>query len=459
MLDKFKWIITNECRLKKGDRILLALSGGVDSMLMMKLFLSVKKELGIELDAFHLDHMYRGKESFQDFKFVKKYAKENDFTLYAYRRDINKISLNSAKGFELTARQVRYDLLNVIKKIYHYDFIATAHHKDDNAESILMHFVRGSGLKGLSGMSYRDKNYIRPLLDFDKTDIVNFAEKLNLSYRVDSTNSNDKFTRNKFRLNIIPMIEEINPAFANNITTSSSFIRKEDAFINAYIEKNNFLKVKEDAVLIDLNELNSLDKLILGRLIIKQFNHFGIYKDVHNYMVEDIEKLAFNKKNGKKKIFHNISFEYQNGLILAEKCVDENIFLKLQDELKVLGSKFLVEYVNEDNYKTLHNKNVIILDAKVLDKLVVRTRVSGDFIIQKNLNGSKKIKKLFSELKFTSEKRKKQLLLCLENEVLWVINERKSKKHYDAIDEFEKNIRNQKKFTKSFIIIKVIPLL
>ncbi len=253
-LNKFKYTLTNRCGVKQGDRILVALSGGVDSMLLVSYLLLLRDELGLTVSLFHLDHMYRGAASFDDYKFVDNFAKSNGLKIYKYRRNVKQLAEQEKQSFELRARTLRYDMLNNISKIDGYDYIATAHHKNDSAESIFMHFVRGSSLKGLIGLKYQACKIIRPLLDYTKKEIYQLAEQHAVSYREDYTNQQDIYRRNKIRNVVIPSIEELNPDFVSTITGAGLVIEKDNNFIENYLKMNfsRFVEIRPNDVIIKI---------------------------------------------------------------------------------------------------------------------------------------------------------------------------------------------------------------
>ncbi len=464
-LDKIKKTLLEEINIKRGDRILVALSGGADSMLLITLLLKLKDELGFDLSCFHLDHMYRGKESYEDYCFVKEFAREHAIDVFAFRRDINTISKRSQCGFEMMARKKRSSLLEAVRVSERIDYIATAHHADDNAESIFMHFIRGSSLRGLSGMPVKRGCYIRPLISFSKEDILDAIDREEVAYRDDYTNSQSVYSRNRVRNKVFPEIKKINDGFSANIIRLSNFVKKDDDFIEAYISehKARFFDCYKDRIDIRLSEISLFERGLLGRLIMRQFLYLtGSREDVYSTMIAEIEELCEKGKNGRRKIFKNIAFEIRDGFLIAENISNTSPSkVKLKLGHNIFGGRiFFVRYAKAEDRSLFYDKNTLVLHEDVLEQgVMIRNRESGDYIYQKNLPGKKKIKKLFNELKLSQHQREKMPLLCLSNEVYWVIGVRKSVHHYKSVDQINRSDEELKYNCKQFIIITVEPLL
>ncbi len=464
-LVKFKENLVKEIGLKSGDRILLAISGGVDSMLLAQFFLLLKEDVSIDIAGFHLDHMFRGEASYDDYIFVDTYAKNNNFNLYKYRRTIEKISLKSGLGFEETAREKRRLLLEAIAASDGYDYIATAHHASDNAESILMNFIRGASLKGLLGMQFKTGKYIKPLLNFSKDEIYRAAEHHSIEYREDYTNSESIYTRNKIRNTIIPSIEGVNENFSSNIVRSSKLIKDDEAFIESYIDDNldRFIEFDRKKAVIKVNVLKSYEKSLLRRLILRQFTWFkGSAKDVYSNMILEVEQLVKSGKSGKIKEFHAIRFEYQKGNLIAEPIKNKDLAeVYLEFGLTLFkGYEFTVCKLDEYSDNNFHDEMVYMLRLDDFEREIkLRNRRAGDYIVQKNMTGKKKIKKLFSEMKLTSIQRENTPLLCFNDEVIWVVGKRKGIKHYNALEEFNSSVNRNEQNCKKFIIIVAKQLL
>ena len=211
----------NKCGVKKKSHILLALSGGVDSMVLLNLLMKT----GISFSIAHCNFCLRGDESDIDEAFVRSLSDQYKIKLYVKSFDTKAFANKSKISTQMAARLLRYDWFHTLKKKYNFCYIATAHHCTDSIETVLINLIRGTGISGLHGINNLP-HLIRPLLNFQKKDILNYAKKNAINYREDSSNKEDKYIRNKVRNKIIPIMEEINPNVLNSI--SSTIMRLKD---------------------------------------------------------------------------------------------------------------------------------------------------------------------------------------------------------------------------------------
>lgn len=230
MLDKFLSYIHEEKLIKKGESILLAVSGGLDSMVMLDLFIKSKIKIGVA----HINHQLRAQESDDDAAFVKLFCTKHNTPFFQLDLDPGAFVKGNMHD---TARQLRYEWLNSIAKEKNYDKIATAHHKDDEAETFLMNLMRGSGLDGLDGIDALKGTIMRPLLFAEKQDLVQYAVETNLPYREDSSNNTDKYLRNKIRHHILPEMYNMDDRAQNGLQKSIFNIRQSKCLIDYFLQK------------------------------------------------------------------------------------------------------------------------------------------------------------------------------------------------------------------------------
>lgn len=251
MLQNFLSYISREKLLDLNQSVLLSVSGGIDSMVMCHLFLQSNYQISIA----HIDHHTRNGESSLDAAFVKEFAALHNMPYYE-----SSFNHDPSKNFQAEARAYRYDFLEGIRKKHGIDKIATAHHKNDVAESVIMNISRGAGLLGMSGISALKDQIIRPLLFTDKESIVAYALKENINYREDKSNKDEKYSRNAIRYQIIPKLEKINERAVNNIFRTTQNINNELLLIKALIEnqKEDFvLSEEEDVYILRLDKIKS----------------------------------------------------------------------------------------------------------------------------------------------------------------------------------------------------------
>jgi len=248
MLDKFLSYIKEEKLLTKNDRILLAVSGGMDSMAMVTLFLQANISIGVA----HINHHLRGKESDADQNFVQKYCEKNEIPFYIHHIDPNIFIVGNMHD---TARSIRYEWLNKISVEEHFDYIATAHHRDDEAETFLIHLMRGSGLDGLDGFLQKNNNIIRPLLFADRNEILDFVQKNHISYREDSSNNSDKYMRNRVRHHVLPAIYTMDDRSKDGISLSIKNLKNSSHLLQFLVKEytGKWIKKQENMTAIDLS--------------------------------------------------------------------------------------------------------------------------------------------------------------------------------------------------------------
>ena len=208
ILQKVKISIEKKDLLKNGDSVLVALSGGADSVFLLNIMLLLKDEFNLSIYAAHINHMLRGKEADYDEEFCRTLCKKNDIKLFTHRADVALIAKETSVSEEVAGRNVRYTFFNEILEKENIQKIATAHNFDDNIETVFMRFIRGTGISGLCGIPYKNNNIIRPILDIKRSEIEDFLSECNADYVTDKTNFEQIYTRNKIRLGIIPEIEK-----------------------------------------------------------------------------------------------------------------------------------------------------------------------------------------------------------------------------------------------------------
>ncbi len=222
--------------LSQNDKIVVGLSGGADSCALLHFLVSLGKEMNLTVSACHINHQLRGAEADRDEQFAVDFCKNLHVPLYILRADVKGEALRQKKSTEQCGRDIRYKFFSETADMLHAK-IATAHTASDNAETVLFNLARGSGASGLCGIPPVRDNIIRPLIECTRTDIENYCRENNISYVTDSTNLTDEYTRNKIRLEIIPVLKKINPAFESSISGMTERMKETVDFIDKCAEK------------------------------------------------------------------------------------------------------------------------------------------------------------------------------------------------------------------------------
>lgn len=291
--------------IKNRDKIVLAVSGGPDSISMLNILNNFKKEklLNFDFCVAHVNHMIR-KEAKEDELFVKAYCEKNDISFYSKSIDVKKLANNNKIGTEEAGRNARYEFFDEILRKTNSDRIAIAHNKNDRAETIIMNILRGSGISGLKGIEAKRGKYIRPLIECERFEIEKYCEEKNLKPRIDKTNFENIYTRNKIRNVVIPYIEkEFNPNIIETLNRLSEVVSDEENYIEKLV-LNKFKEIliseRENEIVLDLKEFNNEEKVIKSRIVLYTITRlFGTTKEIAKVHIDDIIKLCSNNIGNK----------------------------------------------------------------------------------------------------------------------------------------------------------------
>lgn len=419
IIEKVKNYIISNNLINHSDKVLIALSGGADSMALTHILLTLSDQLGFTICAAHLNHSLRGNESDYDEMFVNNYCNKNGISVISEKIDVNKFSHESKIGIEEAARIVRYDFLSKAAKLFNANKIATAHSLSDNAESVILNITRGCGLSGITAIPERRGNIIRPILCLTRFEIEEYDKYFSIPYVTDSTNKNIDYTRNFIRQEIIPRLIDINPQFLNAI----------DRLVTSAKEDNQYLLYQSDELLnraqlsnntYDVDVLSKASIPILKRALCLAFTKFTK------------EKLSFAQMND----FYSFVLSNKNGyhqLPLGKFAYIESGFLELRDSASRKEVKRF--YLSADEYNILPDNRIVKIvsnlsnidfqssfDAdKIVGSLTIRLKNSFDNI-KLNKRPNKSLKKLFNEKKIPISKRDSTIVVCDDEGVIWVDN-------------------------------------
>ena len=295
--------------IEKNDRIVLGVSGGPDSITMLYILNKLSKTLNFEIFVAHINHGIR-KEAIDDEKYVEEWCKKLGVNFFVLHSKVEEIAKIQKLGVEEAGRKVRYDFFNEILKKVDANKIAIAHNKNDNCETIIMNIMRGSGSKGLCGIDSKQGNIIRPLIEVSREEIEEFCEKEKLDPKIDKTNFENEYTRNKIRNQVIPYIKkEFNPNIVNSLERLSEIMREQEEYISEEAKKQykniliNEIKFDENEyniIILDLKKFNDLPKVIEKKIILETIQKlFGTIKKIEKIHLEDIIKLCNNNIGNK----------------------------------------------------------------------------------------------------------------------------------------------------------------
>lgn len=431
-----KYCITNKL-IEKGDRIVVGVSGGPDSLCLLSLLNSLKDKYELRLIVVHINHSLREEADFEE-NYVKEIATKLNLNFFSKKVDINMLSKERKCSTEEVARNVRYEFFREVLEKTNSNKIAVAHNKNDNAETVLMNIIRGSGNTGVSGIDNKNNDIIRPLICISRNEIEKYCEEKSLTTMIDKTNFETVYTRNKVRNLVIPMLKEINPDIIESLNRFSEIVRDEEEFIEEYAEEiyNKIVIHNEDELYIEKDEFFKLKvglKRRILRMAIYEFNKS--LKDVSFKTVNNaIDEIEHSQNGNIIKIVPGVKIfvQYNKLKFIKEKIEIEDYIYELNIPgrvyLKEINKWITVEVKNaEDVGITEKNPNIHFFDiAKTGKKLYVRNRKNGDYFYPTGMEGKKKLKDFFSDLKL--EKRDEIPIVTNGEEIVWVVGLRSSKK-------------------------------
>ena len=303
MKDKVIETIKKYELIQAKDKIVLGVSGGPDSISMLDILRQIQEEFDFEIVVAHINHMIR-KEAIQDEEYVKKYCEKNNIKCFVKRIDVIDIANNKKIGTEEAGRLVRYDFFDEVLKQTGSNKIAIAHNKNDKVETIIMHVLRGSGLSGIKGIEPIRGNIIRPLIECEREEIEKYCDENRLEPRIDKTNFENDYTRNKIRNIVIPYIEkELNPNIIETIDRLSEVVKKEDRYLEKValdVYDKILIKQEPGQIMLELKGFNEQDEVIKSRIILYTVKKlFGSSQGIEKIHINDIIKLCNNNIGNK----------------------------------------------------------------------------------------------------------------------------------------------------------------
>ena len=430
-IDIVRNTIKENSLIKHGDKVLCALSGGSDSVVMVDILSKLSDEIGFEVFTAHVNHNIR-EEAKHDEEFVREYSEKLGIECFVKSADVLCYAKEKGISTELAGREIRYAFFKELTEKHNIDKIATAHNKNDSAESILLHLIRGCGIDGLSGIPVIRDNIIRPVINLSKEEIVKYCKDNNLLYVEDKTNFETDYTRNKIRLNIIPKIEkEINENFVNTLISNSKLYKETAEFLDKY-SKKVYDECYDDGGLL-VRKLSKEQDIVIKTSVQMLFVEYkGNNEKLPLVNVDKITNLIKENKTSKTLNLPNgDSARIEYGKIFFEKTKKGNKDFEYSIEIgkklyiKEADADILVEYETEIGKNT---KNKIYFYLDDIDGLAVRNRRKGDIFSPQKMEGTKKISDLFSDMKIPLSKRDNIPLLIKGDDIVWVCKIRADKR-------------------------------
>ena len=415
----------------KGAKIIVGFSGGADSCALLHLLCSRKEEHGWHITAVHIHHGLRGEEADKDALFAAAFCKKLDIPCVVRKFDVKAEARARKLGEEETGRLLRYA---VFQELAGEDgCIAVAHHRQDQAETMLMRLCRGTGLKGLGGMRPVRGNVCRPLLFCGRRDIEAYCRENGLNWREDASNWEETYTRNRLRLKVLPLLQEINPRAAEHIAETAELLALEDDFLAEQAETCYGAVRKEGGageICLDREKLSALHPAMRKRVLRRAMAEF-LQTDVSQVQIEALEDLLQKETGRSRDFLEGIYGENRYDLLVLsrkkEKAEGYCYLLPAEGRIFIPERGFSVSLWVADRYEKDTNDTQCFDFDKCGGTLFCRTRKTGDVISLKN--GRKKIKDLFIDEKVPREEREIFPLITAGEEVLWAVGLRISEKY------------------------------
>ena len=416
----FRNYIEKENLFLRSDAILLAVSGGLDSATMSHLFYLAKFKFAIAHCNFHL----RGKDSDKDNLFVQQLAEKYNVPFFSKDFDTTGYATHKGISIEMAAREQRYQWFAELLEKEHYKYIATAHHLDDNIETVFLNLLRGTGFAGLHGILPKQQNIIRPLLFASRDEIEQYSKTEKLTHQKDTTNDSNLYRRNFIRHEIIPVFKKINPAFAKTMQANIERFKEAEKIIQRDFEKNihSLIHQEKEQIHISISKLQQLksEKIYLFEIL----NKYGFQSSV-------VDDIADSLNNISGKIFysptHRLIKDREYLLLESIKYIsEENKFLIQQNDRKInTPVKLIIEHFPNKNHVISKSKQIASVDFdKLKFPLTLRKWKKGDSFFPFGMDNKKKLSDFFIDQKFSLTEKENTWLLCSGNKIVWIISHR-----------------------------------
>lgn len=468
-LDKVTDCISKYKMVVEGDAVIVAVSGGIDSIALLYSLYFLKDSLKCSLMVAHANHGLRGEQSDKEAEFVREIASELKLPYVAEKLDVLGYMAQKGLSKQVAARELRYDFFERAAKQYSANKIALGHTADDQAETVLMRLLRGSGIKGVAGIKVvracsersESNKIIRPLIEIGRNEITEFAVKKGLRYIEDPSNLQPYYLRNKIRLELIPLFKkEYNPNIIKVLSNAAEIIRDDDDFLENYcscIFSAVVLAESGDLIEIDVSKIKGLHIAVQRRIIRIALRRLkGNLLKISAVHVEDILNLVGNGASGKTLFLpDDIQVIYEYGKLTLRHPQGKGQEIKFDMPLKIPGEtvlsvpsfKFKTEIISLKEFQgEKKNKYIAFFDMdKLKGELRVRNRIRGDVFHPSGMEGSKKLKEFFIDGKIPRRERDSVPLIVSGNIIIWVVGKRIGE--YGKVDENTKRLLKIEAFT------------
>ena len=431
MIDKIKENIEKYKLLECNDKVLVGVSGGPDSVALLHVLKRLQPIYNLTLSICHLNHQLRGEDADADAYFVETLGQQLGIKTYIYSRNVSEYSKDHKMSFEEAARELRYECFRKVMQATQSNRLAIGQNKNDQVETFFLRAFRGAGLEGLTAIKHKRQDVIRPLLGISRDEIVAYIDRHHLEYRIDKTNYEVLYARNKIRNELVPYIKEnFNENIIDQIYRSVQLLQEDLDFIDLSVDQiYQSMNLKKPRYEIDLNRLRRLHESLRTRILRKMIEDFlGNLKEVSYGHIQDLNQVIFKGDHGKRIFIQDkVCFEISYEKLLVYQICDSKVLEARQFDVNQSFKWRNQVVIKVDSSPNNKSSDYITIDAdKIKGQLYVRTRKPGDRFMPLGMAGHKKLKDFMIDLKIPLYKRDEILLLCDDEAIIWVVGYRMS---------------------------------
>jgi tRNA(Ile)-lysidine synthase len=420
MVEQFLKFIHKENLFQSSDRILLAVSGGADSMLMAHLFVSTGFQVGVA----HCNFSLRGEESDKEELFVSEYCDRHNIAFWSKRFNTSEVALQQGISIEMAARDLRYEWFHELMKQHDFNYLATAHHQDDVIETFVINLSRGSGIKGLSGIQPKSGRIIRPMLFTNHTEIVETCTRLSIDYCIDSSNLETIYKRNLIRHQVLPLLDEVNPAFRKNALKTIANLHETGQLFQQRINeiKSSVYSEDEQGAMIHIEKLQ--DYSPLRTILFELIRSFGFQAEQVDDIIDSLKKESGRKffsdafrlvKDREYLIISPIQASHDKIIYIEEDChkIDFPIHLSIE------------KLQRTDSFHFSTQPHIVDMDMDRLTfPLILRHWHEGEYFQPLGMTGLKKVSDFFIDEKYSIPEKENAWILSSGDQLVWIVGKR-----------------------------------
>lgn len=420
MIDEFRKFIFENNLINAGDKVLLAISGGIDSMAMAHLFLRCGFPVGIA----HCNFSLRASESDKDEEMVRQFALDNKIPFYTTRFETKAFAKKKRLSIQMAARELRYKWFEEIRSTNGYNSIAVAHNLNDNIETLLINLTRGTGLAGLAGMRPLNNNIIRPLLFATRQTIQTYLEQNNIVFREDRSNADTKYIRNKIRHKVLPVLKEINVSIETTLNETVERFSGYNEIVSEYITRLRGILSEEKENLVTFN-VSLLKSHIHNKVVLFElFKPYGI----SNALLSDLVKVIYGKTGGMIIADSFRIIKNRNEIIVSDEKFHNEASYTINNKEALCSFPGISSARNvniTDTFEIPSDPYIACIDAdKVLYPLKIRKWRSGDYFYPLGMNQKKKLSDYFVDHKYSKFDKENIFILESDGKIVWLVGDR-----------------------------------